>query len=166
MAGAPRFGRWLYTFKGWKSVPKAAPSGAFESYTRDPDQLKSSDRSFGRIMAVFLLVVAGFQFHHERPVLALVLALAGLAFAGVAQVRPQALHRLNLLWFRFGLLLHKVVNPLVMAVIFMGAVVPTALIMRLIGKRPLALSFDRAAPTYWVTREPPGPSGDSMTRQF
>ncbi|QTL04631.1 hypothetical protein J5J86_04660 [Aquabacter sp. L1I39] len=147
-------------------MPKAAPSGAFESYSRDPDQLKSSDRSFGRIMAVFLLIVSGFQFHHDRLVLATVLALIGLAFAVLAQVRPQALHRLNLLWFRFGLLLHKVVNPLVMAVIFLGAVVPTALVMRLLGKRPLALAFDRGAPTYWITRQPPGPTGESMARQF
>lgn len=147
-------------------MPKAAPSGAFETYVRDPDQLKSSDRSFGRIMAVFLLIVAGFQYHHERAMLALVLALAGLAFAGIAQVRPHVLHRLNLLWFRFGLLLHKVVNPVVMAVIFLGAVVPTALVMRLLGKRPLALSFDRTATSYWIARQPPGPSGDSMSRQF
>lgn len=147
-------------------MPKAAPSGAFESYARDPDQLKSSDRAFGRIMAVFLLIVAGFQYHHDRLVIGSVLALVGLAFAVLAQLRPQALHRLNLLWFRFGLLLHKVVNPLVMAVIFVGAVVPTALVMRLLGKRPLAVSFDRAAPTYWIARQPPGPTGESMARQF
>ncbi len=147
-------------------MPKAAPSGAFESYSRDPDQLKSSDRSFGRIMAVFLLIVAAFQYHHARVSLALVLAVCGLVFALVAQVRPQTLHRLNLMWFRLGLLLHKVVNPLVMAVIFMGAVVPTALVMRLLGKRPLVLSPDRAASTYWIARQPPGPSGESMKRQF
>ncbi|WP_245454039.1 hypothetical protein [Aquabacter cavernae] len=143
-----------------------AKSGAFESFARDPDELKSSDRAFGRIMAVFFAIVSVFQYWHERPVIASSLLAIALVFAGVAQVRPTALHRLNILWFKLGLLLHKVVNPIVMAVIFYGAVVPTGLLMRLFGKRPIPLKRDPAAATYWIARDPPGPAPESMTRQF
>ncbi|TCT06058.1 hypothetical protein [Aquabacter spiritensis] len=141
-------------------------SGAFESYARDPDQLKSSDRGFGRVMAVFLAIVGGFQAWHERPVIAGTLFAVAAAFALVAQVRPTALHRLNLLWFKLGLLLHHIVNPIVMTVIFYGAVVPTGLLMRLFGKRLMPTGFDRAAQTYWIARTPPGPPPESMKRQF
>lgn len=141
-------------------------SGAFESFARDPDELKSSDRAFGRIMAAFFAIVAGFQLWYHRPLVAGILVAIALVFALLAQVRPTALHRLNLLWFKLGLLLHKVVNPIVMAVIFYGAVVPTGLLMRLFGKRPLALTRDPAAASYWIARDPPGPAPDSMKRQF
>ena len=47
---------------------------------------------------------------------------------------PAALKPLNRLWLRFGLLLHKVVNPIVMGFVFFGAVLPTGLIMRALGK--------------------------------
>ena len=41
-----------------------------------------------------------------------------------------------------------------------------ALIMGLLGKRPLSLSFDKSAKSYWIHRDPPGPEPDSMKRQF
>lgn len=143
-----------------------ATSGAFESYARDPDEVKSTDRGFGRVMAVFLALVAGFQYWHARPLVACALLVAALAFALFAQFRPAVLRPLNLLWFKLGLVLHKVVNPIVMAVIFYGAVVPTGLLMRALGKRPLALRPDPAAASYWIARDPPGPAPESMKRQF
>ncbi len=141
-------------------------SGAFESYSRDPDKLKSSDRSFGRVMAVFLAIVSSFQYWHERTLIATCLLVAALIFAGLSQVWPTSLHRLNLLWFKLGLLLHHIVNPIIMAVIFYGAVAPTGLLMRLFGKRPLPLHPDKDAQTYWIARVPPGPTPESMKRQF
>jgi hypothetical protein len=38
--------------------------------------------------------------------------------------------------------------------------------MRLLGKDPLRLKFDREASSYWIKREPPGPDPDGMPRQF
>lgn len=140
--------------------------GAFESYDRPPDEMKSSDRSFGLVMAVAFAVIGGFQLYHHRMTIGAVLLVVAAAFAAAALVRPGILHPLNRLWFRLGLLLHKVINPVVMAVIFVGAVVPTGLIMRALGKRPLQLSLDRSAETYWIQRTPPGPAPDSLERQF
>ena len=79
---------------------------------------------------------------------------------------PRALGPLHWLWQRLGLLLHKVTNPILLGLIFFGAVVPTGLVMRALGKRPLRLTFDPAAKSYWILREPPGPSPDSMKKQF
>lgn len=64
----------------------------------------------------------------------------------------------------FGLLLHKVVNPIIMAIIFFGVVAPIGLLMRMLGQRPLALKFDASAPTYWIRR--PEREHGAMTRQF
>ena len=66
----------------------------------------------------------------------------------------------------FGLLLHRVTNPLLMGLVFFLAVTPTAFIMRLMGKDPLRLRIDRSAKSYWIDREPPGPEPDTMRNQF
>jgi hypothetical protein len=87
-------------------------------------------------------------------------------FLVFAFVRPAALRPLNWLWFKFGLLLHKVVNPIVMAVVFFGAVVPTGLVLRLLGKDPLRLERQPDANSYWIERRPRGPAPESMKDQF
>jgi len=87
-------------------------------------------------------------------------------FALVALLAPRLLRPLNQAWFRFGMLLHRVVSPLVMGLLFFVTVTPIGLLMRLTGKDPLRLRFDPAADSYWIDREPPGPPPDSMRNQF
>lgn len=90
----------------------------------------------------------------------------GVLFAGLALALPRTLAPLNRLWFLFGQLLHRIVNPIVMGLLFFCVLTPTALLMRLLGKRALALDFDAAARTYWIERRPPGPAPETMKRQF
>ena len=84
----------------------------------------------------------------------------------ITLVRPSLLAPLNRLWMRFGLLLHKIVNPVVMGIIFVLTVVPIGLVMRMIGKDILHLRFDKQCDSYWIRRDPPGPSPESMDNQF
>ena len=92
----------------------------------------------------------------------------GLAalFLGAGLLRPSILHPLNLIWSRFGLLLHKVVNPIVMALLFYGTVLPTGLVMRMMGRDLLRLKRQPDADSYWVVRQPAGPSPETMKDQF
>ncbi len=79
---------------------------------------------------------------------------------------PSLLAPLNRVWTKFGLLLHKVVSPIVLGVMFYLVITPTGLLMRLFGKDPLRLKFDGTAKSYWIPREPPGPKPDSIKDQF
>ena len=90
----------------------------------------------------------------------------GAAFLLVALAQPALLEPLNRLWTQFGLLLHRITNPLIMRLMFYLAVTPTALVIRLAGKDPLRLRFDRSATSYWIDREPPGPAPETMKHQF
>jgi hypothetical protein len=100
--------------------------------------------------------------HGLRPWALIVAAI----FLGVALVYPRLLRPLNFVWFKLGLALHHIVNPVIMALIFFGAVLPTALMVRVFGKDLLRLKRDPAATSYWIERDPPGPDAQSMTRQF
>lgn len=91
--------------------------------------------------------------------------LLGVAavFAGLAAASPRALRPLNIAWTRLGLLIGRVTNPVLLAIVFYGAVVPTGLIMRAVGRDPMRRKRDPRAASYWIPRD----SGQTpMTRQF
>jgi hypothetical protein len=92
------------------------------------------------------------------------LAAAAL-FAAAAWFRPSSLHQLNLLWMKFGLLLHGIVNPVVMGLLFYGTIWPTGLAMRFRGKDLLRLRREPYAESYWIARKP-GPAPETMRDQF
>lgn len=92
-------------------------------------------------------------------------ALAAV-FAVLAIIAPRTLTPLEAAWQKLGLLLHHVTNPIFMALIFWLAFVPTALVLRLMGKELLPMKRDAAATSYWKVRAEPGIAAGSMSRQF
>ncbi len=136
-----------------------------EVFFRDEKLVAGSDRSFGLVMAAALAAVTALNAWHSGRVWPWTAGLAALLLAA-ALLRPAVLHPLNLAWLKFGLLLHKVVNPVLMALIFYGTVLPTGLLMRMMGKDPLRLKRQPGADSYWIVRKPPGPSPETMRDQF
>lgn len=136
-----------------------------ESFTSSHEVKTSSDKSFGLVFCGFFALVGLLPLLKHHPVRGWSLVVSG-AFLILAFVKPALLHPLNVLWGRFGLLLNKVTNPLIMGVLFYGVMTPIALIMRLVGKDPLRLKRDAAAASYWIERNPPGPKPESMAQQF
>jgi predicted membrane metal-binding protein len=124
-----------------------------------------SDRSFAMVFAGFFAIVALAPLLHGGPMRWWAIALAAV-FAAVGFVAPRFLSPLNRLWFRLGLALSRVVSPVVMGIVYYVVVVPTGLIIRARRKDPLRLRREPEAPTYWIRREPPGPTRGSMSRQF
>ena len=139
---------------------------SFHETLDQADDVKSgSDRAFGFVFAVVFAIIGLFPLWNSEPVRVWALIVAAVFFT-CAWVVPKILAPLNRLWFRFGLLLHKIVSPLIMALIFFGCVFPISLLMRLFRKRPLDLAFRPEATSYWIHRPSPSPEPGSMKRQF
>jgi hypothetical protein len=136
-----------------------------ESVTPRDKVESGSPRSFGLVFGGFFVVVGLLGWYRAGAPRVWPFALAA-AFVVVALVAPRLLAPLNRLWFRFGLALHGVTTPVIMGLVYFGALVPLALVMRALGKRPLQLGRDADAPTYWIARDPPGPARGSMAKQF
>lgn len=124
---------------------------------------QGSDRNFGLLFAIVFAVIALFPFLHSEPPRLWPLPIAA-GFVGCAYIAPRLLRPLNQLWFRLGLLLHHIVNPVIMALLFYGAVVPTGLILRAFGKDLLRLRREPEIKSYWIEKSSPPPG--SMTKQF
>jgi len=125
----------------------------------------SSERSFGIVFAGVFGVIGCWPLvggHYPRA-WAIMLAVT---FLTAAFLKPALLKPLNLLWFRFGLLLHRLVGPIGMGAIFLIGVVPTALVMRWRGKDPLRIRPPKKGETNWITRDISTPSPESMKRLF
>jgi hypothetical protein len=121
-----------------------------------------SERSFGLVMAACFAVIAAFPAVSGGSVrLWAVIVAAVLLVLGLCA--PRLLRPFNVAWFRLGLAMHRVMTPLVMAVVYFLVMWPTALLLRLRGRDALRLRRDGRAASYWVARVPP-PS--SMKNQF
>jgi hypothetical protein len=136
-----------------------------EVFSRDDKVVAGSDRSFGLVMATVLAAMTALNGWHSGRSWPWTGVLAVLLLAA-AWLRPSVLHPLNLIWLKFGLLLHRLVNPVVMALIFYGTVLPTGIVMRMTGKDILRLKKQPDADSYWIARQPPGPSPETMKDQF
>jgi saxitoxin biosynthesis operon SxtJ-like protein len=124
-----------------------------------------SDKAFGLTFGAFFAIVGFYPLLKGGSPRAWAVIVA-LCFVIAALVRPQLLSYANRLWTAFGRLLGRIVSPIALFVAYALAIVPTGLLLRLLGKDPLRLRIDPKAETYWVQRTPPGRADGQMTRQF
>jgi hypothetical protein len=136
-----------------------------ENFWRDEIVSSGSDRSFGLVMAAAFAVFALLNWWHVGRAWP-VLAVVAMFFLMAALYIPAALNPLNRAWLKLGLLLHKLISPIVIGVVFYGTVLPTGLIMRALGKDLLRLKLQPEAESYWIVRRPPGPAPKTMEDQF
>ncbi|HUA51665.1 MAG TPA: hypothetical protein VMB81_05845 [Candidatus Sulfotelmatobacter sp.] len=141
-----------------------SPGATHENLDRSDDVRVGSDRVFGLVIAAALCLISAVRLWRGTSIV--YPAIGAAAFAVLAILVPRALRPLNILWFRFGLLLHAIVTPIVLGLMFYTTITPLGWLMRAFGKRPLALEFDQNAASYWIHRTPPGPSPDSLSNQF
>ena len=135
-----------------------------EPLNKRHDVEMGSDRGFGFVFAAVFAVIALWPLvRGEYP--RLWATIVALAFLAVALARPRLLHPLNIVWFRFGLLLSAVVTPVVMALLYVTTIVPMGIFLRLRGKDLLGLEREPQRASYWIKREP-GPEPGTMKRQF
>ncbi|GAA5658276.1 hypothetical protein Brsp06_04660 [Brucella sp. NBRC 13694] len=109
------------------------------------------ERSFGILIAiVFLIVFAYLSVFRDEYNFALIAISSISLFA--ALFTPRILRWPNLLWRKLGIFLGRIVSPIVLGLIFLFAVFPTGIAMRLLGKDPLRLRKQHAIQSYWVDR--------------
>ena len=120
-----------------------------------------SNKSFGIVFFIVFLLIAIYPLinNGELRIWSLVVAII---FLILGLINSKVLTPLNKLWFKFGLLLGKIVSPLIMGFIFFFVVTPIAFIMRIIGKDLLNLKFNDKK-TYWIEKTDPK---SKMKNQF
>jgi hypothetical protein len=137
-----------------------------ERISRDEEVVGSSNRSFGFVFAGVFAFLTFLKWWKGWTDFGYVWLALAAGFAAVAMAAPSLLAPLNRLWLKFGLLLHKVMSPLILGLLFYTVVTPIGLLMRATGKDILRLKREAGAKSYWIERTPPGPAPETMKNQF
>jgi hypothetical protein len=117
------------------------------------------------VFAFVFALVGGWPLADGGPVRWYALGVS-VVILGIALIAPATLAPASRAWHRFGLLLHRIVNPLIAGLLYYVALTPMGLLMRAIGKDPLRLRLDPDATSYWIEKRPPGPAPETMSHQF
>ena len=126
------------------------------------DEIKiSSNRSFGVVFFVVFLLIALYPLINNGEV-RLWSLITSIVFLTLGLLNSKFLNPFNKLWFKFGIILGKIISPLIMGIIFFLVVTPIGLIMRLLRKDILSLKYNQNK-SYWIEKN--GPKS-KMKNQF
>ena len=111
---------------------------------------ETTNKSFGIVFFIFFLIISIYPLinHGEIRKWSLVLSVIFLA---LGLINSKILNPLNNMWFKFGILLGKIMSPLVMGVIFFFIVTPISIIMKILGKDILCLKRNDKE-SYWIKK--------------
>ena len=121
-----------------------------------------SNRNFGLVFFVFFLIIGLWpllgtnEIRYWSIFFSIIFFLLGIT-------NSKLLNPLNKIWFNFGILLGKMISPLVMGIIFFLVVTPIGVIMRVFGKDILRLKYEKKNKSYWIEKN--GPKS-KMKNQF
>jgi predicted membrane metal-binding protein len=142
-------------------------NGTHEQFDKRDDVKAPSERSFGFTFAAVFALLAAFSYWHRGGSNTFYVTIAVSAvFAVVTLAAPRILRPLNLIWLKFGLLLHKIVNPVIMGILFFGIFTPMGVVMRMFGVDFLHTKRKPAAASYWIAKSDDNIPDSSMKNQF
>ena len=121
----------------------------------------SSNRSFGVVFFVVFFLIAIYPLIYDQNLRFWSLGISAI-FLVLGLLNSKLLTPLNKIWFKFGILLGKIVSPIIMSIIFFLVVTPTGILMRIFKKDLLNLKFSDNK-TYWIEKNEPK---SKMKNQF
>jgi len=142
-------------------------NGTHEQFDKRDDVKAPSERSFGITFAVVFALLAAFSYWHRGVSNTFYITIVvSVVFAVVTLAAPRILRPLNLIWLKFGLLLHKIVNPVIMGILFFGIFTPMGVVMRMFGVDFLHTKRKPATASYWIAKSDDNIPDSSMKNQF
>jgi hypothetical protein len=140
--------------------------------TLDGDFLKKPVRrcvaEFGYILFGFLTLIAIYRlYYYSQLYVAAYLLGSGALVLVLAKFIPISIFFLWRLWMMVALLLSRVMTPLILGLMWVVAVIPTAVALKVAGIMIVDMRFrDESAPTYFKTRDPKSNDFELLKRQF
>ena len=122
----------------------------------------SSNKSFGIVFFIVFFIIALWPLKSGSDI-RIVPLLISLIFLILGTFNSNLLKPLNFIWMKFGLMLGKFMNPIIMGLIYYLTVVPTGLIFKILNKNLLNIKKKNDQKSYWIKKEK---SQSTMKNQF
>lgn len=134
--------------------------------TDDQQNIKiGSERSFGLTFG-FIFVALGLYFFSRENLISLLFFGISSCFLVLSWLAPHSLKFLNFYWFKFGLLIASIINPIILAGVFLLTIIPIGIVLKVLKKDPLKKRKDLSLESYWITSEKTDRTISSMRDQF
>lgn len=111
-----------------------------------------SNKKFGFFFSAIFLLISSYYLYLNEQIVALILGFISILFFFVSLLKAELLLPFNIVWMKIGILLGKVISPIVLGTIFFFMFTPIAVIMRLIGRDELRLRLN-SLNSYWIKRK-------------
>ena len=122
--------------------------------------MKKNNITFGILFFIFFLIIGIYPLLSSKNIRVWSVVLS-LVFLIITIIRPNLFTFLNKLWTQLGILLGKIISPIVMGLVFFFLITPIGMIIRILKKDVMGLK--KGASSYWITRED---KVQSMKKQF
>ena len=110
-----------------------------------------SNKKFGYFFTVVFVISTIYFLYSELKTATYIMALVASLFFVITLINANLLLPLNKLWMKFGLLLGKIISPIVLGIIFLGLFTPYGIVMRIFGRDELRLKQIKKK-SYWINR--------------
>lgn len=121
---------------------------------------RKNNITFGILFFVFFFIIGLYPLISNEPI-RIWSIIVSLVFLTVTIIKPNLFTFLNKLWIKFGILLGKIISPIVMGLVFFFVVTPIGIFVKILKKDVMGLK--RGQSSYWITRED---KIQSMKKQF
>jgi hypothetical protein len=122
--------------------------------------MKKNNITFGILFFIFFLIIGLYPLISSENIRVWSVVLS-LVFLIITIIRPNLFIFLNKLWIQLGILLGKIISPIVMGLVFFFLITPVGMLVRILKKDLMGLK--RGASSYWITRKD---KAQSMKKQF
>ena len=125
----------------------------------------TSNRSFGLLFSVIFFIISLYLYVFINSFYFLFFLIISLIIFLISTFMPKILRPFNTMWYKFSVLLSKIVNPIVLGVIFFIIITPIGIMAKLFGRDILKLK-KRNVKSYWIDKEKLNYDKDSFKKQY
>ena len=111
---------------------------------------KKNNITFGILFFIFFLIIGLYPLTSSEPVRIWSIILS-LVILTITIIKPNLFTFLNKLWIKFGILLGKIISPIIMGLVFFFVVTPVGILVKIFKKDVMGLK--RGTSSYWINRE-------------
>ena len=116
--------------------------------------------TFGILFFIFFFIIGIYPYIYKEPIRTWSVNVS-LVFLIITIIKPNSFTFLNKLWIKFGILLGKIISPIIMGLVFFLVVTPVGIFVKILKKDVMGLKGEKSS--YWINRED---KLQSMKRQF
>ena len=124
-----------------------------------------SNKKFGFFFTAVFAISALYLFHKEKILISFIFCFLTFLSFLITQFKANMLLPFNKIWIKLGLLMGKIVSPIILGIIFFGIFLPIGILMKIINRDELQLKF-KSKVSYWKIKNTDINQVSSFKNQF